>query len=213
MLSIQEPIFILIWSPSISEKMTFEKQDSVDKYSIVKITKIPLSLDIELFVAENATTVSPLLAILNPESDASPPKALIIFKPDKVNWNPPISIGELYKISKWVSVKLPNDINPSKHHVPSPLHIPHSSYSPKQSSISSHIPSLSLSELLPKHIPLQSKFSFKPKQMSQLSKSLLNSWFVFPFEHISQSSIIASPKQSPLQSLSKFSPLHTPHSS
>ena len=61
-------------------------------------------------------------------------------------------------MSKCVSVKLPNEIRPSKHQVPSPLQIPHSSYSPKQSSISSQIPSSSESRLSPKQIPLQSKF-------------------------------------------------------
>ena len=69
-----------------------------------------------------------------------------------------MSSGESYKISKCVSVKLPKDINPSKHQVPSPLQIPHSSYSPKQSSISSQMPSLSESIPSPKQSPLQSRF-------------------------------------------------------
>ena len=94
---------------------------------MVKITNTPLPDGIKLFVGEKAITVSLLFAILKPDSPDMPPYALIISTPVTLNWYPPISRGESYKISKWVSVKLPNEILPSRHHVPSPLQIPHSS--------------------------------------------------------------------------------------
>ena len=140
--------------------------------------------------------------MVNPASSVAPPDPNKIFIPDTSNWKPPISIGESYIISRWVSVKLPNEIFPSKHQVPSPLHIPHSSYSPKQSSISSQIPSSSESIASPKQFPLQSLFSLSPKQSPQSSWSLFASWPVLPSEHTPQSSKSASPKHSPAQSWS-----------
>ena len=61
--------------------------------------------------------------------------------------------------------------------------------------------------------PTQSKLMFSPKHTPQSSKSALNSCSVFPPEQISQSSIIAVPKQSPLQSISSLFPKHIPQSS
>ena len=61
--------------------------------------------------------------------------------------------------------------------------------------------------------PAQSKSPFSPKHTPQSSKSLLKLFPVLPSEHISQSSTIAVPKQSPLQSISSLLPKHIPQSS
>ena len=44
-----------------------------------------------------------------------------------LNWNPPILSGLSYNTSKLVVVAAPSVIEAVKHHVPSPLQIPHGS--------------------------------------------------------------------------------------
>ena len=62
-------------------------------------------------VNENPNTIlSSPTATLNPASPAAPPDALNISRPLTLNWKPPISSGESYKTSTFVSVALPKVI-------------------------------------------------------------------------------------------------------
>ena len=81
---------------------------------------------------------------VKPASAAAPPDAPDISTPDTANWKPPISDELEYNTSSEDSVAAPNEILLAQL-LPSPLHTPHSSYSPTQSSTSSQIPSASAS--------------------------------------------------------------------
>ena len=93
-----------------------------------KLVNTPEPAGITLPSNEKPNTIlaSPT-ATLNPASAAAPPDALNTSGPFIVNWNPPISRGVSYKISKVVSVAAPNEISAVRQKVPSPKHTPHSS--------------------------------------------------------------------------------------